>query len=104
MRAFLAATAIPIEEFAGDAKATDMLKQLMKEVCSLMAMFCFEHKRNQFALFEHLDELRRWFNYGVGMANAIAAIFKNNRELCEKVPKALVYDFALALQGIRFPI
>ena len=38
------------------------------------------------------------FNYGVGAATTIGNIFKNNRELCERLPKSLIYDFGNALQ------
>ncbi len=54
--------------------------------------------KNQKALFEQIDLLRTWFNYGVGIANSIAACFKNNRELCEMVPKSLIFNFGDVLQ------
>ncbi|CAD7974777.1 unnamed protein product, partial [Amoebophrya sp. A120] len=97
MRAISAAISIPITEFQGEG--LNVLKEMMKEVTGLLTMFVYDNKRNQHAAFEHLPTLRTWFNYGVGMANPIASIFRNNRELCEKVPVALIYDFAFALQA-----
>ncbi|CAD7946437.1 unnamed protein product, partial [Amoebophrya sp. A25] len=76
LRAISAAIGVPIAEFSGEGLS--VLKELMKEVCGLLTMFVYENKRNQAAAFKLLTTLRTWFNYGVGMANALAAIFLNN--------------------------
>jgi len=70
----------------------------MKELFSMITQLVAENKNNQAVLFSQLDLLVGWFNYGVGVANTIAAIFKNNRELCERLPSHLIYAFGGVLQ------
>eukprot|EP00397_Hematodinium_sp_SG-2012_P000177 GEMP01000177.1.p1 GENE.GEMP01000177.1~~GEMP01000177.1.p1 ORF type:complete len:2785 (+),score=546.68 GEMP01000177.1:287-8641(+) len=89
------AFSIPMMQLSSHSQ--DVLKEIMCNCCSLLTQFINDCPENQEAMFPYLELLRKWFNYGVGVSNCIAAIFKNNRVTCEQLPIDLVYDFAKVL-------
>jgi hypothetical protein len=76
-----------------DTRAIDAFKKTMKAVNDLAAMLTSRCPKAQESFFSNLAILRKWFNLGVGVSNALTNTFAGNRALCERVSDDLIIQY-----------
>jgi hypothetical protein len=85
-----------------DTRAIEAFKKTMKAVNDLAAMLTSRCTKAQESFFANLPILRKWFNLGVGVSNALTNTFAGNRALCERVPDDLILQYESEIkQGVQ---
>lgn len=63
-----------------------------------VARFLQGNPVNQHLLFEHIDLFVSQMGHGLGVAFAVAEMFRGNRKLCDKLPSEVLWKFANAIE------